>query len=188
MNAGYSHPTPVQGQVLPAIANGREVIVAAPTGSGKTAAYCIPLLVSLKKPRSSCAIRIVVRIHLTLHCRSGVRSLVILPTRELATQVEAELRKLSEGKPFRIISLASADVSSLNAGTLSIAQVTVTLLRNPFVDILLTTPMRLQTLLGDQISTLSSCEHVILDECDKLLSEEFLQQVLLSPWKLLCLG
>uniref|UniRef100_A0A6B2L6W5 RNA helicase n=1 Tax=Arcella intermedia TaxID=1963864 RepID=A0A6B2L6W5_9EUKA len=80
-------------QAIPTLISRREVIVAAPTGSGKTASYTIPLLHNLKKPS-----------------KSGIRAVIVLPTNELSSQVHNEFLKLSSGKPFKICLLQKTDI------------------------------------------------------------------------------
>jgi len=108
-------PTPVQKQVIPCIMQERDVFVAAPTGSGKTYAYLIPIIHMLKKPNH----------------KMGVRALIVLPTRELANQVDNEVKKLITGKPFKVCLLAKTSMKVLeNTDILK-------------YDILITTPKKL---------------------------------------------
>ncbi|CAG5119701.1 unnamed protein product, partial [Candidula unifasciata] len=77
---GYKEPTGIQRQAIPVLLQGRDLMACAPTGSGKTAAFIIPILHQLKEPR-----------------KDGFRALVLAPTRELAKQILREFRKLSKG-------------------------------------------------------------------------------------------
>jgi ATP-dependent RNA helicase DDX52/ROK1 len=146
--AGYTTPTPIQMQSIPILLHGRELMAIAPTGSGKTAAYVLPILSKLKQPE-----------------KVGFRAVIVSPTRELAQQIYRELRKLSKGKEFRICVLtkANANENSLSATTR--------------FDILVTTPMRLVHLLRSESLKLDSVEHLVLDEADKLLDMGFMEQV-----------
>uniref|UniRef100_A0A673MFL8 ATP-dependent RNA helicase n=1 Tax=Sinocyclocheilus rhinocerous TaxID=307959 RepID=A0A673MFL8_9TELE len=83
--AGFQTPTPIQMQAIPLMMLKREILASAPTGSGKTMAFCLPLLAHLRQPLNK-----------------GFRALIISPTRELATQTHRELLKLSEGVGFRV--------------------------------------------------------------------------------------
>ena len=89
---GYTNPTPVQQETLDTVLDGHDAIVQAKTGSGKTLAYLLPILASLK-PTSS------------------VQALVLLPTRELATQVARAARQLAAGSPDRLLVMALMDGS-----------------------------------------------------------------------------
>ncbi|MGH0177980.1 UNVERIFIED_CONTAM: hypothetical protein FKN15_076188 [Acipenser sinensis] len=83
--AGFQGPTPIQMQAIPVMLHSREVLACAPTGSGKTVAFCLPILCHLKQPMNK-----------------GFRALVLSPTRELASQTHRELVKLSDGVGFRV--------------------------------------------------------------------------------------
>lgn len=146
--AGYTTPTPIQMQSIPILLHGRELMAIAPTGSGKTAAYVLPILSKLKQPE-----------------KVGFRAVIVSPTRELAQQIYRELRKLSKGKEFRICVLTKA-----NANENSFSSTTR-------FDILVTTPMRLVHLLRNESLKLDSVQHLVLDEADKLLDMGFMEQV-----------
>ena len=83
-NIPHPTPTPVQMQAIPLLAQGRDVLATAPTGSGKTAAFLLPLLHRLKEPRNG-----------------GYRGVIVVPTKELANQILAECIKLCEGTGLR---------------------------------------------------------------------------------------
>ena len=83
-NIPHPTPTPVQMQAIPLLTHGRDVLATAPTGSGKTAAFLLPLLHRLKEPRNG-----------------GYRGVVVVPTKELANQILAECNKLCEGTGLR---------------------------------------------------------------------------------------
>jgi len=83
-NIPHPSPTPIQMQAIPFLAQGRDLLATAPTGSGKTAAFLLPLLHRLKEPRNG-----------------GYRGVVVVPTRELAIQILAECNKLCEGTGLR---------------------------------------------------------------------------------------
>jgi ATP-dependent RNA helicase DDX52/ROK1 len=83
-NLGFSEPTPIQMQAIPALIEGNEVIACAPTGSGKTAAFSIPMLARLNMP-----------------VKGKSRGLIISPTRELAIQTYQQIQKLCIGPGFR---------------------------------------------------------------------------------------
>lgn len=113
---GFEKPTPVQMQAIPILCKGRELLACAPTGSGKTAAFVIPILTMLKSPG-----------------KHGIRAIVLSPTRELSEQTYRTFQKLSHGKKFKIYHL-----SKTNANENTFGRHTTTK-----KDILVTTPMRL---------------------------------------------
>lgn len=112
------------GKVVPAMIAHNEVLCAAPTGSGKTASYLIPLFQILDKPDK----------------HAGPRALVIIPTRELAVQVEAEAKRLIVGRPFRICLLTAVAGKSLNLKDDSGNNI-------KHADIIITTPSRLLSII-----------------------------------------
>lgn len=87
----WSSPTPIQKASIPVIMNDRDIIVSSPTGSGKTGAYLIPVLQMLKPQKK-----------MKDQKTAAPHSIILTPTKELATQVYLQLKKLSEGKPYKI--------------------------------------------------------------------------------------
>jgi ATP-dependent RNA helicase DDX52/ROK1 len=92
MNVKYKTPTPVQMQSIPIMLNGRDLMSCAPTGSGKTMAFLIPILQDLKKPEK----------------KTSYRALIIAPTRELVQQIAREVNHLSQGTKLRVNILTKA--------------------------------------------------------------------------------
>jgi ATP-dependent RNA helicase DDX52/ROK1 len=92
MNIKYKAPTPVQMQSIPIMLNGRDVMSCAPTGSGKTMAFLLPILQDLKKPEK----------------KTSYRALIIAPTRELVQQIAREVNHLSQGTKLRVNVLTTA--------------------------------------------------------------------------------
>lgn len=84
-NSGYMEPTSIQMQAIPAMLKGRNVLACAPTGSGKTAAFLVPIIHKLESPQ-----------------KKGFRAIILSPTRELAKQTYRECLRLSEGLDFKI--------------------------------------------------------------------------------------
>lgn len=82
---GYEEPTPIQKQAVPIMLKNRQILACAPTGSGKTAAFLVPIIQALQGPK-----------------REGFRALILCPTRELAKQTHQECMRLSEGRNLRI--------------------------------------------------------------------------------------
>lgn len=143
---GYQQPTPIQMQAIPLMIHKREVLCCAPTGSGKTAAFILPILHHLKSSR-----------------KEGFRAVVVSPTRELAQQIYHEFCHLSNGRMFRIHLLTKSKASSNSFGSKSSQR----------FDILVTTPNRLVHLLSQDPPgiQLHNVEWLILDEADKLFEE-----------------
>ncbi|KAK5576928.1 hypothetical protein RB653_001865 [Dictyostelium firmibasis] len=146
---GYKEPSPIQMQVIPILLKEREVIAIAPTGSGKTASFSIPILQALYEPK-----------------KEGFRSVIIAPTRELAQQIYRNFRSLSKGKPFRIC------VLSKNLHNQSTNE---NLIKN--FDILITTPLRLVYLIKENLLSLNRVEYLVFDEADRLFDKNFQEQV-----------
>lgn len=154
MECGYTTPTPIQQQVIPVILSGEDVIGAANTGTGKTAAYVLPLLqaLSLKKTQGN--------------NRVFVRALILVPTRELAIQVEESVRKY--GAYLKLKSMAMMGGVSMNP---QIQQ-----LKNG-VDILVTTPGRLLDHVQQRTVNLSQVNMLVLDEADRMLDMGFIKDI-----------
>ncbi|KAJ1634662.1 P-loop containing nucleoside triphosphate hydrolase protein [Pavlovales sp. CCMP2436] len=148
--AGYTKFTPVQMQAIPALLAGRDLLACAPTGSGKTAAYCIPLLARLKEP-----------------AKKGIRGLIVSPTRELAQQIHRELERLAEGPRFGLCVLAKPAAARGKERPVMWQK----------YDVLVTTPLRLVHLLQTGSLSLASVALVVLDEADRLLELGFVEQV-----------
>ena len=148
--AGFSTPTPIQAEAIPAILSGQDVMGLAQTGTGKTAAFVLPILQRLIK---------------TGH-RSLPRALIIAPTRELAEQIHESIRELG-----RFTNLSSTTVYG---GVSRSAQVRA--LRKG-VDIVVACPGRLLDLMGDKSIRLHLLEVVVLDEADRMCDMGFLPDI-----------
>ncbi|CAG0914064.1 unnamed protein product [Notodromas monacha] len=143
-DVGYHVPTPIQMQAIPLMLQRRELLASAPTGSGKTAAFLIPLLHHLKEPS-----------------KKGIRALIVAPTRELAAQIHRECVRLSEGTHLRCHQLDHIGKKSSKA---------VRAVCSSKCDLLVCTPSRLIYLLNRDPCpiTLKSVEWLVVDESDKL--------------------
>jgi ATP-dependent RNA helicase RhlE len=141
---GYGEPTPIQLRAIPPALEGRDVIASAQTGTGKTAAFALPVLQKLAK-------------------RGQCRCLVLEPTRELAMQVETAMRDFSRFCDLRI--------GCLFGGVGYGAQ--KALLREG-VDVLVATPGRLEDLMQQGLVRLNDIEVLVLDEVDRMLDVGFL--------------
>lgn len=145
--AGYKEPTPIQQQAIPVILAGRDVIGSAQTGTGKTAAFTLPMLTRLNKP-------------------GGVRGLIIEPTRELALQVEDSLRRFSRFSPLRV---------GVMYGGVGYGTQTDKLKKG--MDIWVGTPGRMLDFLERGELSFKDLEILVLDEADRLLDMGFLPDI-----------
>jgi ATP-dependent RNA helicase RhlE len=150
---GYTTPTPIQQQVIPVILSGQDVIGSANTGTGKTAAYVLPLLHVLSAQKVNIP-------------AFAVRALILVPTRELATQVNESIRKY--GANLKLKSMAM--MGGVGMGP------QIEKLRNR-VDILVTTPGRLLDHVQQKTINLSMVEMLILDEADRMLDMGFIKDI-----------
>lgn len=149
---GYSTPSPIQEQAIPAILSGQDVLAAAQTGTGKTAGFALPLLHRLEhgKPASP----------------NNVRALILTPTRELAAQVEQSVREYSEFMPLKTAVVfggvgINPQMKRLRAG----------------VDVLIATPGRLLDLYQQNAVKFSDLEVLVLDEADRMLDMGFIHDI-----------
>jgi ATP-dependent RNA helicase RhlE len=153
---GYDTPTPIQAQAIPAVLAGQDLLAGAQTGTGKTAAFTLPMLhkLSLSEPGKN---------------RFGgkaIRALVLTPTRELAAQVEESVRDY--GKYLQLDSTVIFGGVGMNPQISKIKK---------GVDILVATPGRLLDLQGQGFLDLSSIEILVLDEADRMLDMGFIHDV-----------
>ncbi|HEY5715125.1 MAG TPA: DEAD/DEAH box helicase, partial [Psychromonas sp.] len=149
---GYTEPSPIQAQAIPAILEGKDVMAAAQTGTGKTAGFTLPLLTLLEKGNSPKS--------------NQVRALVLTPTRELAAQVHASVVNYGKHMPLR---------SAVVFGGVKINPQMQTLRRG--VDILVATPGRLLDLYNQNAVNFKQLEVLILDEADRMLDMGFIHDI-----------
>ncbi|NBD38157.1 MAG: DEAD/DEAH box helicase, partial [Verrucomicrobia bacterium] len=145
---GYEKPTPIQAEAIPPLLQGKDLIGGAQTGTGKTAAFALPLLTRLEDTRQD------------------PRVLIVEPTRELAQQVDEQLELYGKYRPMRHTLLHGGvrygrQREALKAG----------------VDIVVATPGRLLDHLGQNMISLKKVEVLILDEADRMLDMGFLPDV-----------
>ncbi len=153
-DSGYSVPTPIQSKAIPIILSGRDLLAGAQTGTGKTAAFTLPIL-QLLAGRAA------------VNPKPGrPRCLIVAPTRELAAQVEESVR--TYGKYLSVKSTAVF-------GGISIVPQIKALRRN--VDILVATPGRLLDHVGQKTVDLSGVEIFVLDEADRMLDMGFILDI-----------
>ena len=150
---GYTKPTPIQAQAIPMVLDGRDLMAGAQTGTGKTAAFTLPLLQKLLPYASTSA----------SPARHPVRALILTPTRELAIQVEESVKVYGKHVPLR---------SLVVFGGVDIKTQTPHLMRG--VEILVATPGRLLDHVEQRTVQLNQVQMLILDEADRMLDMGFL--------------
>ena len=154
--AGYLTPTPIQAKTIEPILEGRDVIGCAQTGTGKTAAFAIPMLERLTRAESPLAQR----------TGAGPRALVLAPTRELALQIAETFVMLGGGQGIRTLVLIGGDSMGPQLSGLQ---------KRP--DVIVATPGRLADHLERRSLSLGAVRIVVLDEADRMLDMGFAPQV-----------
>ena len=149
----YKNPTPIQQKAIPAIMNGRDVMAAAQTGTGKTAGFTLPILDRLSKGEHASA-------------PGCVRALVLTPTRELAAQVAQSVA--TYGKHLSITSTVVFGGVKINPQMNRL---------HKGVDILVATPGRLLDLYQQNALNFSKLEVFVLDEADRMLDMGFIHDI-----------
>ncbi|WP_206046969.1 DEAD/DEAH box helicase [Mangrovimicrobium sediminis] len=149
---GYTQPTPIQAQAIPAVLEGRDLMGAAQTGTGKTAGFTLPLLQRLADGQRAAPRK--------------VRALVLTPTRELAAQVGESVTTYGQHLPLRC---------SVVFGGVGITPQIKALERG--VDVLVATPGRLLDLHGQRAVDFSKLEILVLDEADRMLDMGFIHDI-----------
>ena len=150
---GYETMTPIQEQAIPVVLQGRDVMGAAQTGTGKTAAFALPLLQRMMKHENAS----------TSPARHPVRALVLLPTRELAVQVAEQVELYAKYTDLR---------SAVVFGGMDMKPQTLALKAG--VEVLVATPGRLLDHIEAKNAVLNQVEYVVLDEADRMLDIGFL--------------
>ncbi len=153
---GYEHPTPIQEKAIPHVRAGRDVLAAAQTGTGKTAAFVLPILERLR-PLANTSFS---------PARHPVRALILTPTRELAMQVADSVKAYGRHLPLR---------SAVVYGGVPIDPQIRELLAG--VEILVATPGRLLDHVGGRTVALGQVEVLVLDEADRMLDMGFLPDI-----------
>lgn len=146
-NRGYVTPTPIQDQTIPLILEGKDVIGIANTGTGKTAAFLIPLLQIVSKNRNK-------------------KVLIIAPTRELSVQISIEFMEFAKGMNI---------YCALAIGGTNLFKQKVSLRRNP--NFVIATPGRLRDLISQKSIDLSTFDIIVLDEVDQMIDIGFIEAV-----------
>ena len=172
-DAGYTEPTPIQAAAIPLISAGHDIIGIAQTGTGKTAAFVLPILMKLAESnqtvtqtynadrnRQSGRKLVPERFH------RGPRALVIAPTRELVVQIAENVRAYAKHIPLRMATVFGGvserpQIEALRSG----------------VDLVVATPGRLIDLMDQRAANLSGIEFLVLDEADRMLDMGFLPSI-----------
>ena len=155
ISSGFVEPTPIQCECIPHAFERRDLIACAPTGSGKTMAFLVPLvqniLISQNRKKGS-----------------GIKGIVISPTNELASQLFQELEILTKGKKSLAIGILSKQLASkINSKVVNPKE----------IDILICTPLRLIDTIKSENIDLAAAEQMIIDEADKLFEQGFVRQI-----------
>lgn len=149
---GYTEPSPIQAQAIPVILEGKDVMAAAQTGTGKTAGFTLPLLANLIDGEPAKA--------------NQVRVLILTPTRELAAQIHASVQNYGKNLPLR---------SAVVFGGVKINPQMQLLRRG--VDVLVATPGRLLDLYNQNAVRFKQLEVLVLDEADRMLDMGFIHDI-----------
>jgi len=150
---GYKKPSPIQEQAVPEILLRKDILGIAPTGSGKTAAYALPIIQMLDGKTQTKS--------------RHINSLVLVPTRELAVQVEEVFRSFTQKLPFRIKSMAVHGGVSINPQMKNMQH----------VNILVATPGRLLELADANAMHFDDLSTLVIDEADKMLNMGFKKEM-----------
>lgn len=149
---GYTQPTPIQAQSIPVLLQGKDLLACAQTGTGKTAAFALPIIQQLTKENA--------------HKEKGIKALIITPTRELAIQIDDSFAAYGRNTRLRHTVIFGGvtqgkQVNDLRSG----------------IDILVATPGRLLDLISQGIIHLNTIRHFVLDEADRMLDMGFVHDV-----------
>ncbi|HST12439.1 MAG TPA: DEAD/DEAH box helicase [Terriglobales bacterium] len=172
-DAGYTEPTPIQVAAIPHILAGHDVIGIAQTGTGKTAAFVLPILMKLVESKQTITQADNGARNRQSSRRLAVessdrrpRALVVAPTRELVVQIEENVRAYAKHVPLRMATVFGGvserpQIEALRSG----------------VDLVVATPGRLIDLMDQRIANLSGIEFLVLDEADRMLDMGFLPPI-----------
>lgn len=146
---GFESPTPIQEEAIPKINSGVNVVGVAQTGTGKTAAYLLPILSKLQKPEGN-----------------DPRAIVLVPTRELSIQVGEDVAELTSFSELRHAAVFGGIGWTKHAELLT-----------PGIDVLVSTPGRLMDLYQAGVLSLKKIKYLVIDEADRMLDMGFLPQL-----------
>src|SRR5437763_12855818 len=165
-DAGYTEPTPIQVAAIPLISAGHDIIGIAQTGTGKTAAFVLPILMKLAESKQTVTQAYNAARNRQSGSDRGPRALVVAPTRELVVQIEENVRAYAKHVPLRMATVFGGvnerpQIEALRSG----------------VDLVVATPGRLIDLMEQRAANLSSIEVLVLDEADRMLDMGFLPPI-----------
>jgi len=150
---GYLYPTPIQEKAIPSILQGRDLFGIAQTGTGKTAAFALPILQLLTSDRDRTQKR-------------AIRALILAPTRELASQISEEFFLYSRSLNIRLVTVYGG-----------VSQRPQTQAIQKGVDVMVATPGRLLDLIQQGFINLNRIEYFVLDEADRMLDMGFINDI-----------
>ncbi len=145
---GFEEPTPVQFKVIPALLEGRNVVAQAQTGTGKTAAFALPMLQQIEPGKK------------------GIQALVLTPTRELAIQVAEAIDSMARNSQARVMAVYGGQSYQVQTRQIDRG-----------VQIVVATPGRLMDLMRQELLDLSPVRFIVLDEADEMLAMGFIEDV-----------
>ena len=146
---GFDEPTEIQEKCIPQAMSGHDILGVAPTGTGKTAAFVLPILMKLKYAQGN-----------------DPRCIILVPSRELALQIEEAILELSVNSDLRIVAIFGGTGKTLQRVKLG-----------PGVDVLIATPGRLMEFYQDRLFDTRSVKVMVLDEADKMMDMGFMPQI-----------
>ncbi len=154
-DAGYTEPTPIQASAIPQVLAGHDLIGIAQTGTGKTAAFTLPILAQLSKSEIQSTAKV-----------RAIRALILAPTRELVVQIEENVRAYAKHVPLRMTTIYGGvserpQIDALRQG----------------VDLIVATPGRLLDLMGGRLADFANLQYLVLDEADRMLDMGFLPSI-----------
>ncbi|MCX6305719.1 MAG: DEAD/DEAH box helicase [Bacteroidetes bacterium] len=150
---GYLNPTPIQEKAIPTILQGKDIFGCAQTGTGKTAAFALPILQLLETEKDR-------------NQRRAVRALILAPTRELVAQISEEFNTYGKGLDIRLVTIYGG-----------ISQKAQTQALHNGVDIIVAAPGRLLDLMNQGFVHLDKVEYLVLDEADRMLDMGFINDI-----------
>jgi ATP-dependent RNA helicase RhlE len=154
---GYTNPTPIQQQSIPILLKGKDLLGCAQTGTGKTAAFAIPILQHLYLKQQN---------HQDYRGRRKIKALIVTPTRELAIQI---------GESFSVYGKHTGIKNTVIFG--GVKQGAQTKILDRGIDVLIATPGRLLDLIGQGFISLKDVEYSVLDEADRMLDMGFIHDI-----------
>lgn len=150
---GYEKPSPIQEQSIPSVLEGRDLLGCAQTGTGKTAAFAVPIIQQIYQNRNK-------------NSQRQVQSLILTPTRELAVQIEDSFKAYGRYAGLKYLSIYGGVSQNPQSDALRRG-----------VDVLIATPGRLMDLIGQRLVNLHNVKIFVLDEADRMLDMGFIHDV-----------